>query len=181
MMMRGKMGRAWLAVAGAGLLLLAGPGSAAPAGMQRGMADTALAPASIRAYEAGEAALMARDTQKATDYFEAALAADPRNLAAFVGLARAAEAEGLPGKAVRFYREALEIDPHNQTVIEAQGNAYLARGATGRAEANVARLEQLCGSSACPAADRLKAAVARGTRQVAVAEASAAASKPGER
>lgn len=149
--------------------MFSGPLAAAPAKPARGMADTALAPASVATLSAGEAALAARETQKAVDLFEAALAADPRNVAAYVGLARAAEADGLPGKAVRFYREALELNPQDLQIIEAQGNAYLARGAKGRAEANVERLEQLCQGS-CPSADRLKAAIAR-HRNVAVAAA----------
>lgn len=151
--------------------------TAAPGKVERGMADTALAPDSIAKLEAARTALAARETQNAIDLFEAALAADPRNVAAYVGLARAAEADGLPGKAVRFYREALELDPQDLQIIEAQGNAYLARGAKGRAEANVERLEQLC-QGACPSADRLKSAIAR-YRPVAVAAATPTATAPG--
>lgn len=158
------------------VLLAAGAANAAPGSLERGLADKALAPTSVTAQQAGEVALTARETQKAVDLFEAALAADPRNVAAFVGLARAAEADGLPGKAVRFYREALEIDPQDLAVIEAQGKAYLARGAKGRAEANVARLEQLC-DGPCPSADRLRVAIAS-HRNVAVAAARAAPAKP---
>jgi tetratricopeptide (TPR) repeat protein len=165
------------ALAGLALALaLASPTLAAraPAGAAaRGLPDDALAPISVALVERGQAELAQRQYQAAADSFEAALAADPRNRMAYVGLARAAEAEGLPGKAVRFYREALRIDPNHLATIEAQGLAYLARGARGRAEENLERLKKLC-TSACPPADRLAAAIAR--PPVAAAPATAAVS-----
>ncbi|MDB5720387.1 MAG: tetratricopeptide repeat protein, partial [Alphaproteobacteria bacterium] len=45
----------------------------------------------------------------ATDLLESALAIDPRNRQAYVGLARAAQGQKLPGKAVKFYSEALKL------------------------------------------------------------------------
>ena len=101
--------------------------AAAPA---RGLPDSELAPLSLAMMKSGETLLAAGQTQAATDKFEAALAADPRNRRAFLGMARAAEAEGLPGKAIRFYREALEIDPNDLTTLELQGLSLVERGAT---------------------------------------------------
>lgn len=150
------------------LLLLA---AAAPA--PRGPADSQLAPVSVAQQQAGAAALARRDWNAATDAFEAALAADPRNIAAFIGLARAAEGQGLPGKAVRFYREALQLDPNDLAAIEGQGVALARRGATARAQDNLARLKTLC-AAPCPAADRLAAAIARGPDKVQTAQAAAA-------
>jgi Tfp pilus assembly protein PilF len=131
---------------------------AAPA---RGLPDSQIAPLSLQMLKAGESALALGKTQAAADSFEAALAADPRNRRAYIGLARAAEAEGLPGKAVRFYREALEIEPNDVAAIEAQGVALVERGATARAEMNLERLKKLC-TGPCPQADRLAAAIAKG-------------------
>lgn len=127
----------------------------------RGLPDNQLAPASRALVAAGEAQLAAGQTQKATDSFEAALAADPRNRRALIGLARAAEAEGLPGKAVRFYREALQLEPNDLEALERQGLALVERGAKARAEANLERLRKLC-EGPCPEAQRLAAAIARG-------------------
>ncbi len=127
----------------------------------RGLADAQLAPQSLASQKAGEAKLAAGQRQAAIDSFEAALAADPRNLQAYHGLAKAAEADGLPGKAVRFYREALQIDPNDLVALERQGIALMARGATARAEANLERLKTLC-ASPCSSADRLAAAIAKG-------------------
>jgi Tfp pilus assembly protein PilF len=134
--------------------------AAAPA---RGLPDSEIAPASLQLTKAGETLLSGGQTQAAMDQFEAALAVDPRNRRAYLGMARAAEAEGLQGKAVRFYREALEIDPNDLTVLELQGLALVERGAKARAEANVERIRKLC-TGPCPQADRLAAAIARGPR-----------------
>ena len=79
------------------------------------------------------------------------------------GLARAAEADGLPGKAVRFYREALEIEPNDLAALEMQGVALVERGAKARAESNLERVKTLC-EGPCPQADRLAAAIARGPK-----------------
>lgn len=136
---------------------------AAPA---RGLPDSELAPLSLEMLKAGESFLAQGKTQAAMDSFEAALAADPRNRRAYVGMARAAEAEGMPGKAVRFYREALEIDPNDLNALELQGIALVERGAKARAETNLERMKKLC-PGACPQADRLSAAIARGPQKPA--------------
>jgi Tfp pilus assembly protein PilF len=127
----------------------------------RGLPDAQLSPLSVSRAKAGDMHLARGESQAATDAYEAALAADPRNRRAYMGLARAAELEGLPGKAVRFYREALEIDPNDPAALELQGVALIARGATARAEANLERLKTVC-AAPCPSADRLKAAIAKG-------------------
>jgi Tfp pilus assembly protein PilF len=51
-----------------------------------------------------EAALTAGRHEDATDLYESALAVDPRNRAAYLGLARVAQAQRLPGKAIRLIR-----------------------------------------------------------------------------
>lgn len=127
----------------------------------RGLPDNQLAPLSLRFQTMGEAFLAQRQIEPAIDHFESALAADPRNRQAILGLARAAEAQGLPGKAVRFYREALDLDPTDQAAIELQGLALVQRGAVARAESNLERLRKLC-ASPCPAAERLASAIERG-------------------
>lgn len=141
--------------------LLAAKPREAPAAPARGLADNQIAPASRALVAQGDTFLAAGQTQKATDSYEAALAADPRNRKALIGLGRAAEAEGLPGKAVRFYREALDIDPNDLEALERQGQALVERGARARAEANLERLRKLC-DVPCPEAQRLAASIARG-------------------
>lgn len=149
----------------AGLALVV-PGHGALAARQqpaveRGLADNMVAPLSLAMQKAGDAQLALGKTQAAADQFEAALAADPRNLNAYIGLARAAEADGLTGKAVRFYREALAIEPNDASALELQGVVLVKIGAKARAQDNLDRLKKVC-PAPCPAADRLATAIARG-------------------
>jgi len=154
--------------AAAALLLTPGLAAEAVAAPARGPADSQLAPQSVASLKTGEALLAAGQRQAAVDAFEASLAADPRNVRAYHGLARTAEADGLPGKAVRFYREALQIDPNDLVALELQGNAFMARGATARAEANLERLRKLC-EAPCAPADRLATTIAKGPPAPALA------------
>lgn len=109
----------------------------------------------------GHAALAKGDIGIATDSFEAALAIDPANPSALIGLADAARRDGLQGKAIRYYREALERDPNNVVAISGEGGAMVEKGALEKARRNLTRLEGLCGKGCAETAD-LAAAIARG-------------------
>jgi tetratricopeptide (TPR) repeat protein len=108
-----------------------------------------------------QAALSAGRADEATDLFETALVVDPRNREAYVGLARVAQSQRLPGKAIRLYADALRIEPNDINAITGQGEAYVQRGAVDRARRNLARVQQLCGRP-CPQATQLSAAIERG-------------------
>ena len=149
-------------------IALAAPLHAAPVG------DDILKPVSVRFADAGRAALARGDASAAIDSFEAALASDPKNVSAFTGIAKSYEKLGLPGKAVKYYREALALNPSSLDALEGQGNAYIARGATARAQINLARIKALCKTD-CTAATRLETALKAPV--VAVAETPKAAEK----
>ncbi|WP_353216848.1 tetratricopeptide repeat protein [Sandarakinorhabdus sp.] len=134
--------------------------------------DDQLKPVSVQLAAIGQAALTAGKPQDAIDSFEAALASDPRNVGAFSGIALAYERLGLPGKAVKYYREALALNPSDIAALEGQGRALVARGATARAQINLARIKALCRAD-CSAAARLEGTIAKATQT-----ASAAAAKP---
>lgn len=134
--------------------------------------DDQLKPLSVQLTNAGNSALAAGDAQGAIDNFEAALASDPRNVAAFRGIAQAYEQLKLPGRAVKYYREALALNPSDIAALEGQGRALVARGATARAQVNLARIKALCKAD-CSAAARLETSIARASQQ-----ASAAPAKP---
>ena len=150
------------------MLALGQAASAVPIG------DDVLKPASLRFGESGRSALARGDANTAIDNFEAALASDPKNVSAFTGIAASYEKIGLPGKAVKYYREALMLNPSDIAALEGQGRAYVARGATARAQVNLARIKALCKAD-CTAADRLQAVIAKPV--VAVAEVPKATSK----
>jgi tetratricopeptide (TPR) repeat protein len=127
--------------------------------------DYAINPQSLTLSAQGDAALKTGDKDSAMGWYETALAVDPLNRAAYVGLAQIAYAQGLKGKAIRFYREALEIDPNDQQIIAAQGD--VAKGALEAAQKNLARLRQLCRAD-CSAADRIAIAIDKAKEKPAV-------------
>lgn len=138
------------------LLLVAGAVTSVAVGATSG--DT-VAPASTRWVAMGRAALDQGRVPVAIDAFETALAVDPKNADAFLGIARAYDAQKLPGRAIKYYREALALEPNDLGALEAQGKALIARGATTRARVNLDRIKILC-KGECPAAKRLETALA---------------------
>lgn len=120
----------------------------------------------------GEAALNAGNAQGAVDAFEAALVVDPGYTPTLLHLAKAARANSLQGKAIRYYREALTRDPGNLAAMAGEGEALAEKGALAKAKERLAAVEKACGKAACAAAQSLTAAIARGPIQrVQTAEA----------
>lgn len=133
--------------------------------------EPASRPVSTRLANEGFAMLAQGQTLSSIDRFEASLAADPSNARALIGLAQAARAQDLPGKAARFYRIALTIDPSDLDALEGQGSVFAQRGALERAKASLDRLKRACGNPACPPARRLEAAIAQAAARPAVVAA----------
>jgi tetratricopeptide (TPR) repeat protein len=98
---------------------------------------------------------------EAIDLLETALAVDPGNRAAYIALGRVAQAQHLPGKAVRYYADALRLEPNDVNALAGQGEAYVQRGAVDRARQNLQRVQTLC-RQACPQAQQLAAVIQRG-------------------
>lgn len=100
--------------------------------------------------------------EQAEDALETALAVDPRNRGAFVDIARVAEKQHLHGKAIRMTNKALLLEPNDPDAIAVQGEAMVEMGAIARAQANLQKLQTICGRSACPQVAQLSAAITRG-------------------
>lgn len=133
-------------------------------------AEPQIASLSMQLTRTGESLLEASKPLDAIDQFETALAVDPKNVRAFVGMARAHQAVGLPGRSVKFYREALSIDPNDLTALKEQGEALVARGAMSRAKENLERIRKLC-QAECDQARTLAAVIAKGPPPVVTADA----------
>jgi tetratricopeptide (TPR) repeat protein len=146
-------------------------GTMASAGHSQRPDDKVDARSAALTVQAGEAIKAGRNDE-ATDLYETALAVDPRNRAAYVGLARVAQAQRLPGKAIRLYQDALALEPNDLNALAGQGEAYVQRGAVDRAKRNLTRVQELCGRP-CPQATQLAAVIQRGP-PVATAEGPAA-------
>ena len=139
-------------------------------------ADVDIKQRSVEYMQIGEKAQVSGNLELATDFYETALAVDPRNGSAFIALAQIARAQKLPGKAIRLYREALILDPNNLTALSGQGEALVQRGAVEKAKLNLSRIETLCRTS-CVQTDQLAAAIKKSEAK-SVLSAQAVTPKP---
>ena len=133
---------------------------AAPAASQR--TDDQILPKSVELQRQARQAVAAGKFDVAEDLLETALAVDPRNRAAFVDIARVAEKQHLYGKAIRMTNKALLLEPNDPDAIAVQGEAMVEMGAIARAQANLQKLQAICGAKACPQVAQLSSAISRG-------------------
>jgi Tfp pilus assembly protein PilF len=139
--------------------------------------DSQIDPRSVAMLQQGQALTASGLYDQAIDVLETALAVDPRNRAAYVALARVAQQQKLPGKAIRLYAEALKLEPNDPTALAGQGEALVQRGAVDRAKRNLEKLKVACRGN-CPQATTLAAAIAKGPPpEVLTAQAPTAAPK----
>lgn len=124
-------------------------------------ADDQVKPRSVALFQQGQALTSAGQFDQAIDALESALVVDPRNRAAFNALARVAQAQKLPGKAIRLYAEALKLEPNDVNALAGQGEALVQSGAVERAKRNLQRLQTAC-RAPCPQATTLAATIAKG-------------------
>jgi Tfp pilus assembly protein PilF len=138
----------------------AGLALASPVASQR--ADDQIAPRSIELQHQAKALAVAGKLEQAEDMLETALAVDPRNRGAFVDIARVAEKQHLFGKAIRMTNKALQLEPNDPDAIAVQGEAMVELGASARAQANLQKLQTICGAKGCPQIAQLSSAISRG-------------------
>ena len=142
------------------LIGLAGLVLAAPVAGQR--TDDQIAPRSLELQRQARELVGVGKLEQAEDLLETALAADPRNRGAFIEIARVAEKQHLYGKAIRMTNKALQLEPNDPDAIAVQGEAMVEMGATARAQANLQKLQSICGAKPCPQVAQLSAAINRG-------------------
>jgi Tfp pilus assembly protein PilF len=142
------------------LVGFAGVALASPVMSQR--PDDQIQPKSLELQRQAKVLMSAGKLQEAEDVLETALAVDPRNRSAFVDIARVAEKQHLFGKAIRMTNKALMLEPNDPDAIAVQGEAMVEMGATARAQANLQKLQQICGAKGCPQVAQLSAAISRG-------------------
>ena len=144
-------------------------------------ADDQLHPRSVALLQQGQAFTAAGQNDQAIDALESALVVDPRNRAAYVALARVAQAQKLPGKAIRLYAEALKLEPNDVNALAGQGEALVQRGAVERAKRNLEKLKTAC-KGPCQQATILASVIAKGPpAEVLAAQAPAAGAPKAEK
>lgn len=139
--------------------------------------DDQIDPRSAQLVEQAQALSAAGRHNEAIDMLETALAVDPRNRGAYIALGRVAQAQRLPGKAIRLYGDALKLEPNDINALAGQGEAFVQRGAVERARVNLERVRQLC-NQACPQAQQLAAVIQRGPPAEALAAQQPATTPP---
>jgi len=142
------------------LIGISGVALAAPVASQR--ADDQILPKSAALQRQAKDLVGVGKLEQAEDLLETALAVDPRNRGAFVDIARVAEKQHLYGKAIRMTNKALMLEPNDPDAIAVQGEAMVEMGAIARAQANLQKLQQICGAKGCPQIAQLSAAISRG-------------------
>ena len=145
-----------------GLLLIgfAGLALAAPVASQR--PDDQILAKSLEMQHQARELIAAGKLEQAEDLLETALAVDPRNRGAFIDIGRVAEKQHLFGKAILMTNKALQLEPNDPDAIAVQGEAMVEMGATARAQANLHKLQTICGAKGCPQVAQLSAAITRG-------------------
>ena len=138
----------------------AGIALAAPVASQH--ADDQILPKSAELQRQARSLIAAGKLEGAEDLLETALAVDPRNRGAYVDIARVAEKQHLFGKAILMTNKALLLEPNDADAIAVQGEAMVEMGATARAQANLQKLQMICGAKACPQIAQLSTAISRG-------------------
>ncbi|MBO9696778.1 MAG: tetratricopeptide repeat protein [Sphingopyxis sp.] len=131
-------------------------------------ADNDILPRSIALQQEGHKAQEAGELDQAIDFYESALAADPRNRSAIIALAQVARAQGLPGKAIGLYREALVLEPNDVIALAGQGEALADKGALELAREKLAEAQRVCKTN-CPQVAALEKAIAAGASKRVVA------------
>lgn len=139
-------------------------------------ADNDILPRSAALQREGHRAQDAGDLNLAVDYYESALAADPRNRSAIIALAQVARAQGLPGKAIALYREALLLEPRDIVALAGQGEALADKGAIELAREKLVEAQRVC-TDKCPEVAALEKTIAASDAKRLVA-AEAIAPKP---
>ncbi|SRR5258708_6003622 len=142
------------------LIGFAGLALTAPVASQR--ADDQILPKSLGLQRQARELVSAGKLDQAEDLLETALVADPRNRSALVDIARVAGKQHLFGKAIRTTNKALQLEPNDPDAIAVQGEAMVELGATARAQANLQKLQTICGAKGCPQIAQLSQAITRG-------------------
>ena len=142
------------------LIGIAGLVVAAPVASQR--SDDQISPRSVELQKQARAMIGTGKLESAEDLLETALAVDPRNRSAYVDIARVAEKQHLFGKAILMTSKALALEPNDPDAIAVQGEAMVELGAIVRAQANLQKLQTICGAKGCPQIAQLSGAISRG-------------------
>lgn len=111
-------------------------------------------------YSEAEKAVKARQYEEAIKKLEAVVAKEPRNVDALNYLAYSHRELGRYDISMGYYQKALAINANHRGANEYLGQLYLKLGKMKEAQAQLAKLQRLCGRG-CEEYESLRAAVAK--------------------
>lgn len=126
-------------------------------------ADTESSPAKSLAsadYQAGKVAVEAKQWSVAADHFRRATLQDPKNADAWNMLGYSSRWAGKYPDAFDAYGRALALEPFHRGANSYLGVAYVRTNDLGKARAQLAKLESICGNKDCDEYKLLDKAIA---------------------
>jgi len=111
-------------------------------------------------YTEAERAVKAKQYEQAIKMFEQVLAKEPKNVDALNYLAYSHRELGRYDISLAYYQRALGLNPNHRGANEYLGQLYLKMGKTKEAQAQLAKLQKLCGKG-CEEYESLRSAIAK--------------------
>jgi tetratricopeptide (TPR) repeat protein len=142
---------------GLAIALAVALGAAAPAAA---MMSTDPTPTKSRAYLDGERAVKAKEYAKAIPLLEQVINSDPRDADAYNLLGYSFRNLGNKQSALAYYQRALQLNPNHRGANEYLGQLYLRMGKMKEAQAQLAKLQKICGRG-CEEYESLRSAIAK--------------------
>ncbi len=149
-----------VAILGSAFLVLTAAGDAHAMGGDSKPSTTAPAAPKAGSYTEAEKAVKAKEYEKAIKMLEGVVGREPRNADAFNYLAYSHRELGRNDIALRYYQQALGINANHRGANEYLGQLYLKMGKMSEAQAQLAKLQKLCGKG-CEEYESLRVAVER--------------------
>lgn len=111
-------------------------------------------------YTEAEKAVKAKQYEQAIKILEQVVAKEPRNVDALNYLAYSHRELGRYDRALGYYQQAMAINPNHRGANEYLGQLYLRMGKTKEAQAQLAKLQRICGRG-CEEYESLRTAIAK--------------------
>jgi tetratricopeptide (TPR) repeat protein len=111
-------------------------------------------------YTEAEKAVKAKQYEQAIKMLEQVVAKEPRNVDAINYLAYSHRELGRYDRSLGYYQQALSMNPNHRGANEYLGQLYLRMGKMKEAQAQLAKLQKLCGRG-CEEYESLRTAIAK--------------------
>ena len=111
-------------------------------------------------YTEAEKAVKAKQYQQAITMLQQVVAKEPRNVDALNYLAYSHRELGQYDQSLGYYQQAMAINPNHRGANEYLGQLYLRMGKTKEAQAQLAKLQKICGRG-CEEYESLRTAIAK--------------------